>query len=61
MTDEEVINFVNNYMPAYELYLGHLRASIVQTGNGKSRKQLRLVINKERHLVHSDSSQVVEE
>ncbi|KAL9131539.1 MAG: hypothetical protein Q9217_000553 [Psora testacea] len=47
MTDNQVIDFVNGYYPAYELYTDGLRA-----GNLKgSDKQLRLVIDKERRVL----------
>lgn len=46
MTDEQVIDFVNNYYPAYELFTDGLRAGIF----GSKGKQLRLVIGKDRKV-----------
>ncbi|THX31376.1 putative uridine/cytidine kinase [Aureobasidium pullulans] len=46
MKDKQVIEFVNGYYPAYELYTDVLRKGIFhQTG-----KQLRLVVNKQRRV-----------
>ncbi|KAL1648458.1 hypothetical protein SLS58_002213 [Diplodia intermedia] len=47
MTDAQVINFVNGYYPAYELYTESLRAGIF---NGEKGKQLRLVVGKDRRV-----------
>ncbi|KAG0132634.1 P-loop containing nucleoside triphosphate hydrolase protein [Tuber indicum] len=47
MTDDQVIEFVNGYMPAYELYIDNLRqGSFEEKG-----KQLRVVIGKDRNVV----------
>ena len=46
MTDEQVIDFVNNYYPAYELFTNDLRAGVF----GSKGKQLRLVIGKDRKV-----------
>jgi D-glycerate 3-kinase len=61
MTDEEVTSFVNNYMPAYELYLGQLRTGTDSAVDAQHRKQLRLVINQRRDLIHYDWDRVVQE
>ncbi|EON66118.1 hypothetical protein W97_05361 [Coniosporium apollinis CBS 100218] len=47
MTDEQVINFVNGYYPAYELYTETLRTGIFGTDK---RRQLRLVVGKDRRV-----------
>ena len=46
MTDELVIDFVNGYYPAYELYTDNLRAGAMKTRD----KQLRLVIDRDRRV-----------
>ncbi|RPB03223.1 P-loop containing nucleoside triphosphate hydrolase protein [Choiromyces venosus 120613-1] len=47
MTDGQIIEFVNGYMPAYELYIDDLRR-----GSFKAKgKQLRVVIGKDRNIV----------
>ena len=46
MTDEQVIHFVNNYYPAYELFTDALRAGVFES----KCKQLRLVIGKDRKV-----------
>ena len=47
MTDEQVQRFVDGYYPAYELFTDGLRAGRL---DGNQRRQLRLVINKEREI-----------
>lgn len=47
MTDEQVIDFVNGYYPAYELYTDVLRNGIYP---GEPGKQLRLVVDKTRKV-----------
>ncbi|KAK3690625.1 hypothetical protein LTR37_019069 [Vermiconidia calcicola] len=47
MSDEQVINFVNGYYPAYELYTGVLRNGIFGSDTGK---QLRMVVGKDRKV-----------
>ncbi|KAK4554457.1 hypothetical protein LTR86_008311 [Recurvomyces mirabilis] len=47
MTDEQVVNFVNGYYPAYELYTEVLRHGIFP---GQEGKQLRLVVGKDRRV-----------
>jgi D-glycerate 3-kinase len=52
MTDDQVVAFVNGYMPAYELYLDQLRRGFFrfdQLYQGKA--QLRVVLNKDRKVV----------
>lgn len=51
MTDEQVIHFVNGYMPAYELFEDTLRSGIYGDAKGK---QLRIVLGKDRKVVHSE-------
>ncbi|KAG9965124.1 putative uridine/cytidine kinase, partial [Aureobasidium melanogenum] len=46
MKDKQVIEFVNGYYPAYELYTDVLRKGIFQ----QTGKQLRLVVNKQRKV-----------
>lgn len=55
MTNEEVVDFVRGYMPAYELYLGQLRKGFFGTSRLESREtgmkaQLRVVLDKERNV-----------
>ncbi|KAK4968078.1 hypothetical protein LTR66_011892 [Elasticomyces elasticus] len=47
MTDEQVVNFVNGYYPAYELYTDVLRNGIYGQEKGR---QLRLVVGKDRRV-----------
>ncbi|KAL1301993.1 hypothetical protein AAFC00_002447 [Neodothiora populina] len=47
MTDEQVVEFVNGYYPAYELYTDVLRNGIYP---GEAGKQLRLVVDKARKV-----------
>ncbi|GAB1744060.1 hypothetical protein NU219Hw_g1095t1 [Hortaea werneckii] len=47
MTDEQVVNFVNGYYPAYELYTDVLRQGIFPQDEGK---QLRLVVGEDRRV-----------
>ncbi|MCJ1466714.1 hypothetical protein MMC07_005334 [Pseudocyphellaria aurata] len=47
MTDEQVIDFVNGYYPAYELYTDRLREGVFGKEKGK---QLRLSIGKSREV-----------
>lgn len=47
MTDDQVIDFVNRYYPAYELFVDKLRTGLA---NGGQKKQLRLVIGRDRRL-----------
>ena len=46
MTDEQVVDFVNSYYPAYELFTDSLRAGVF----GDKGKQLRLIIGKDRKV-----------
>ena len=46
MTDEQVVDFVNNYYPAYELFTDGLRAGVF----GDRGKQLRLIVGKDRKV-----------
>lgn len=51
MTDEEVVNFVKGYMPAYELYLDQLRSGFFGLGQSFSgRGQLRIILDKKRKV-----------
>ncbi|KAA6415143.1 MAG: hypothetical protein FRX48_01895 [Lasallia pustulata] len=47
MTDEQVVNFVNGYYPAYELFTERLRAGACGEEKGR---QLRLVVGKDREV-----------
>ncbi|RMX81636.1 hypothetical protein D0869_06663 [Hortaea werneckii] len=47
MTDEQVVNFVNGYYPAYELYTDVLRQGIFPQDK---EKQLRLVVGEDRRV-----------
>ena len=46
MTDEQVVDFVDRFMPAYKQYLPRLRASPLVPGH-----QLRITVNKGREIV----------
>ncbi|MCJ1459475.1 hypothetical protein MMC28_009854 [Mycoblastus sanguinarius] len=47
MTDEQVINFVDGYYPAYELFTDSLRAGAF---SGEEGRQLRIVVGKDRKV-----------
>lgn len=52
MTDDEVVNFVKGYMPAYELYLDQLRGGFFKSdGSCKGKGQLSVILDKERKIV----------
>ncbi|KAJ6093402.1 hypothetical protein N7486_008691 [Penicillium sp. IBT 16267x] len=53
MTDEEVVDFVKGYMPAYELYLDQLREGIFADGEGNG--QLRVVLDQRRKIIAIDT------
>lgn len=46
MTDDQVLEFVNGYYPAYELYTDGLRAGALK----ESGRQLRLIIDRDRRV-----------
>ena len=46
MTDEQVVDFVNDYYPAYELFTDGLRAGVFRDRG----KQLRLIVGKDRKV-----------
>lgn len=48
MTDEQVIDFVNGYYPAYELFTDRLRAGVF---DGEKNKQLRIIIGEDRKVI----------
>jgi D-glycerate 3-kinase len=55
MTDEQVVRFVEGYMPAYELYLNRLRTvPFFAQNNGKERGQLRLLLDRSRTILKVD-------
>ena len=47
MTDEQVVQFVDAYYPAYELFSDKLRRGLF---SGKPRHQLRLIVGKDRKV-----------
>ena len=47
MTDAQVLEFINGYYPAYELFTDKLRIGSL---NGDRKKQLRLVIGRDRRV-----------
>ena len=53
MTDEEVISFVQSYMPAYELYLGSLqRQAFIPAKEGDTNvNQLRVLLDQNRNVI----------
>ncbi|KFY29699.1 hypothetical protein V494_08540 [Pseudogymnoascus sp. VKM F-4513 (FW-928)] len=56
MTDEGVVEFVQIYMPAYELYLDGLRSGFFKEmrGTNKTKGQLQLVMGAQRNVVKSE-------
>jgi D-glycerate 3-kinase len=55
MTDEQVISFVEGYMPGYELYLDDLRDVPFFPKGEKEKGQVSLILNKERRIVNHES------
>ncbi|KAF3919461.1 hypothetical protein ABW21_db0204345 [Orbilia brochopaga] len=53
MTDEQVVNFINGYIPGYELYLDHMREGVVRKDGDGSKRNLRIVMGKHRETVSS--------
>lgn len=53
MSDEEVVAFIQAYMPAYELYLGDLQrhAFISDRVNGTNGNQLRVLLDQTRNII----------
>jgi D-glycerate 3-kinase len=53
MTDEQVVLFVEGYMPSYELYMDDLRSTAFfpKTEGGQEKGQLRLVLDKNRTML----------
>jgi D-glycerate 3-kinase len=53
MTDEQVIRFVQGYMPGYELYLDRLRREpfVRNSPEAKWKGNLRVVLNKKRDII----------
>jgi D-glycerate 3-kinase len=55
MTDDQVLRFVEGYMPAYELYLSRLRSDpFFDRESGKARRHLRLLLNPDRTTLSMD-------
>ncbi|KAJ2902604.1 hypothetical protein MKZ38_000365 [Zalerion maritima] len=50
MSDTQVETFVDGYYPAYELYYDGVRQGVIQ---GKSEKQLRVIVGKDRKMTQS--------
>lgn len=48
MSDEQVVEFVDGYFPAYELYSEGVRSGVLQ--GGKEGRQLRLVVGRDRKV-----------
>ena len=48
MSDEQVVEFVDGYFPAYELYSEGVRSGVLQ--GGKEGRQLRLVVRRDRKV-----------
>ena len=53
MSDDEVREFVDGYVPAYELYLDGLRRG-VWSRDGVKGRQLRIVLGREREVVSTE-------
>lgn len=52
MSDLQVAQFIQNYMPAYELYLeGLRRESLLTSTDSRPRKHLRILLDRARHVV----------
>jgi D-glycerate 3-kinase len=51
MTDEDVVKFVQGYMPAYELYLEKLQREPFVKKEGQEETQLRVVLNSDRKVM----------
>ncbi|KAJ6124186.1 hypothetical protein N7471_011503 [Penicillium samsonianum] len=56
MTDEQVVQFVKGYMPAYKLYLGQLRQGFfdLSVSDAENKGQLRVVLDQDRTVVDID-------
>jgi D-glycerate 3-kinase len=54
MTDEQVIRFVEGYMPAYELYLSRLRSDPFFDRKSGKGNHLRLLLNPDRTVLRVD-------
>ncbi|KAH9206259.1 P-loop containing nucleoside triphosphate hydrolase protein [Leptodontidium sp. 2 PMI_412] len=54
MTDEQVVKFVQVYMPAYELYLDGLRRGFFSDMQGGVKKQIRLVMDIKRNAINAE-------
>ena len=54
MTDDQVIRFVDGYMPAYELYLGRLRTEPFFRGDeSKKGRHLQITLDADRSIVRT--------
>jgi D-glycerate 3-kinase len=53
MTDEQVVDFVRGYMPAYELYLDQLRDGFFGLDKTARKGQLRVVLDRDRTVVNT--------
>lgn len=51
MTDDMVVQFVQGYMPAYELYLEKLQKEPFIPKTGQEDTQLRVVLNSDRKVI----------
>ena len=51
MSDEQVIDFVRGYMPAYELYIDDLRSGFFKRSNSGRKTQVRVCLDRERRVV----------
>ncbi|KAL4728949.1 hypothetical protein ACLX1H_003355 [Fusarium chlamydosporum] len=52
MTDEQVIQFVKGYMPAYELFLERLQnENLFEQEENKEKKHVQVVLNKAREVI----------
>ncbi|KAK6344346.1 hypothetical protein TWF696_007985 [Orbilia brochopaga] len=53
MTDEQVVEFINGYIPGYELYLDRVREGVVRKHNDGLKRNLRIVMGKQRETVET--------
>lgn len=63
MTDEQVVECVKGYMPAYELFLERLQNRNLFKGKGKGvreKKHIQVVLNKDRDVVQIREEQIRE-
>ncbi|KAJ6259624.1 hypothetical protein Dda_5262 [Drechslerella dactyloides] len=53
MTDKQVVEFINGYIPGYELYLHRMREGVVKKDGDDLKRSLRIVMGKQRETIES--------